>query len=71
MDIQALHQENNAYRDMIISLKAQIREYDMRIQVNEVEIGKQLNEMERIEVERNLNFMDVACTLCMGACDHV
>ena len=62
-DIQALHMQNNAYRDMITSLKEQIRAYDMKIKANEVEIGRQLNAME---ADANGN-----CTFFTGDCDCV
>lgn len=67
MDIQALHQENNAYRDMIVSLKAKIREYDMRIRVNESEIGRQLEDMNGHTQQAIHEYK--GCTLCMGSCD--
>ncbi len=63
MTIQELHIENNAYRDMIKDLKEQINKLDRHIQVNEIEIGKQLGEMERIELEAAGD-----CTLCLGEC---
>lgn len=62
MDIQQLHIENNAYRDMINDLKRKINDYDLKIKVNEVEIGRQIEDMAKVHMPND-------CTLCMGHCD--
>ena len=62
MDIQALHMQNNAYRDMIKRLKNEINELDKKIQINEMEIGSQLGDMD---AARNLG----DCEMCLGDCN--
>lgn len=61
-DIQALHMQSVAYRDIIQSLKNQIRDYDLKIRANETEIGRQLNLMEAD---------NKGCTFLTGDCDCV
>lgn len=61
MDIQSLHMQNVAYQDLITDLKRNINEFDRKIQANEIEIGRQLGDMERLDAEGE-------CTLCMGQC---
>ncbi len=65
VDIQALHMQNNFYRDLIVSLKAQINDYDKKIQINELMIGSQLGDMERLN-----SGVPGDCTLCMGECEN-
>lgn len=65
MDIQALHLENNAYRDMIKTMKDQINRYDRLIQANETEIGRQLGDMDAIDKSYPHD-----CTLCLGNCNE-
>ncbi len=70
MDIQFLHMQNNFYRDLIVSLKAQINDYDKKIQVNEMMIGSQLGDMSRLDNASLSSGVpgDDDCTLCLGEC---
>lgn len=63
MHIDNLKAMNDLYRDLISGHKRLINEYDHKIQMNEIEIGKQLTEMERLEHEAANG-----CTLCLGEC---
>ncbi len=70
LDIQSLHMQNNAYRDIITDLKEQINKYDRMINVNEMLIGRQLNDMEKTCLSPILDYSDVdtGCELCLGEC---
>lgn len=72
MDIQSLHMQNNAYRDLINALKEQINKYDRLISANEIAIGIQLEAMDQDNKHVPLDyagFPDYDCTLCLGECD--
>lgn len=62
MDIQTLHMQNVAYQDLIADLKRNINELDRKIQANEMEIGRQLEDMQQPHVADG-------CTLCLGECN--
>lgn len=72
MDIQFLSMQNVFYRDLIDMKKREINEIDKKIQINEMMIGSQLGDMERVNGMNNSGAPGDDCTLCLGECNgHV
>ncbi len=67
MDIQFLSMQNVFYRDLIDMKKREINEIDKKIQINEMMIGSQLGDMERMTRELNSG-VPGDCEICLGEC---
>jgi hypothetical protein len=66
MTIDECRTANNVHREIIDKLKRFINDCDHTIQMNEIEIGRQLEAMQHNSDAYKLE----DCTLCLGECEQ-